>query len=355
MNSVRTGPDESAGAWAQSAELTFRFLFVLVSVLAVGWIFSNCRQVRPDSRAVVLRFGSVVREAGPGLLLALPRPIERVVVLPSADRQIAFRTDMTRAQDDAADPSPWAAASPAASISADPRQNAGVLLTGDMSVIHLTTTLYYRIDDPRAYVLSAEHVGPALARLLSASLMAVSARRDLDTIMVARPELAGVDTVGASRETLRSDLTAEINRRLQDLADRGAGLGVRASRVDVVPGIPIEAKNDFDSVLVAVQQAQTRIANARTQAEAATQQANQNRDRVLADAQAKAAERVSRANTRTAAIAALSRDSPESAERLPARRAFQEQVGTVLGRAGRVYVTDKRGEARLILRGGAPQ
>jgi len=94
MNAPRTGADEVAGAWAQSAELTFRFLFVLVAFLTAGWLFSNCRQVRPDSRAVVLRFGTVVREAGPGLLLALPRPIERVVILPSADRQIAFHLDI---------------------------------------------------------------------------------------------------------------------------------------------------------------------------------------------------------------------------------------------------------------------
>jgi regulator of protease activity HflC (stomatin/prohibitin superfamily) len=182
--------------------------------------------------------------------------------------------------------------------------------------------------------------------------MAVCASRDLDAIMVARPEHSGLDAARTQREQLRADLTAEINRRLQELTRRRAALGVRASRVDLVPAIPAEAKYDFDSVLLAVQRAQTRIADARTQAETAAQRANQDRDRMLADAEAKASERLSRANTVTAAIAAVSRNSHGDTDRLLARRMFQEQVGTILGRAGKVYVTDKSGEARLILPGG---
>jgi len=124
--------------------------------------------------------------------------------------------------------------------------------------------------------------------------------------------------------------------------------------VDLVPAIPAEAKYDFDSVLVAVQQAQTHIAEARTLAETITQRSNQERDRMLTDAEAKASERVSRANTVTAAVAAVSGNAQGDTDRLLARRMFQEQVGTILGRAGKVYVTDSAGEARLILPGGPP-
>jgi len=70
-------PDPTAkteGAWAQAAQLAFRFLFLVVFVLAVGWAISNCRQVPPDSRAIVLRFGTVVRQARSGLLL-YPSPL----------------------------------------------------------------------------------------------------------------------------------------------------------------------------------------------------------------------------------------------------------------------------------------
>src|ERR1700691_2381627 len=173
---------KTEGAWAQAAQLAFRFLFLVVFVLAVGWAISICRQVPPDSRAIVLRFGTVVRQARAGLLLALPQPFERVIILPSADRQIQFRIDAFQGSGAAS------SEAVAVSISSNPRDNAGILLTGDMSLVHLSATLFYQITDANAYVLSSEHVAPGLARLFTASAVTVAARRDLDTILVARPE-----------------------------------------------------------------------------------------------------------------------------------------------------------------------
>src|SRR5215469_14911409 len=106
------------GPWVQSTRLAFRFLFVAVCVLAVGWAFSNIRRVPPDSRAVVLLFGNVVRQQSAGLLLAWPRPIERVILLPAADRQIELKigTIMTGSV-------PQPRALPEYSISSNAREN----------------------------------------------------------------------------------------------------------------------------------------------------------------------------------------------------------------------------------------
>src|ERR1700691_3173851 len=291
---------KTEGAWAQAAQLAFRFLFLVVFVLAVGWAISNCRQVPPDSRAIVLRFGTVVRQARAGLLLALPQPFERVIILPSADRQIQFQIDAFQGAGAGSE-------ALAVSISTNARDNAGILLTGDMSLVHLSATLFYQITDANAYVLSSEHVAPALARLFTASAVSVAAKRDLDTILVARPERnSASDAFRLGRESLRSDLMNEVNRRLSDLAGQGASLGISISRVDLLPSIPAEAKAAFDSVLYAMQNAETAIAQARTQAELLTQRSNQGRDRILTDAQALAQERITQARTRTDAISALS-------------------------------------------------
>ena len=132
------------------------------------------------------------------------------------------------------------------------------------------------------------------------------ARRDLDTILVARPDRTGYsDAARAGRESLRADLMREVNRRLAELASQGAGLGINVSRVDLVPSIPAEAKEAFDSVLYALQTAETETAGARTDAETIAQKANQDRDRMLTDTQAMAEERLTQAKTRTAAISAL--------------------------------------------------
>ena len=151
---------EPAGAWAQSAKLAFRFLFLAVCLAAIGWSVSNFRQVPPESRAIVYRFGSIVRQQGAGLLMAWPRPIEQVVILPSEDRQIEFRIDQFE---------PDSAVGGDFMISDYARENTAFLLTGDASVVHLQATLLYQIIDPAAYILAAEHVGPALQRLFVAS------------------------------------------------------------------------------------------------------------------------------------------------------------------------------------------
>jgi regulator of protease activity HflC (stomatin/prohibitin superfamily) len=339
---------KTEGAWAQAAQLAFRFLFLVVFVLAVGWAISNCRQVPPDSRAIVLRFGTVVRQARAGLLLALPQPFERVILLPSADRQIQFRIDAFQGSGAAS------SQSLAVSISTNPRDNAGILLTGDMSLVHLSATLFYQISDANAYVLSSEHVAPGLARLFTASAVTVAARRDLDTILVARPERnSASDAFRLGRESLRSDLMNEVNRRLSDLASQGASLGISISRVDLLPSIPAEAKAAFDSVLYAMQNAETAIAQARTQAELLTQRSNQGRDRILTDAQALAQERITQARTRTDAISALSANREGLSGQMLERQLYQEQIGKILGAAGRVYSADAQGGARVIVPAGA--
>ena len=104
-----------------------------------------------------------------------------MIILPSADRQIQFQIDAFQGAGAGSE-------ALAVSISANPRDNAGILLTGDMSLVHLSATLFYQITDANAYVLSSEHVAPGLARLFTASAVTVAARRDLDTILVARPE-----------------------------------------------------------------------------------------------------------------------------------------------------------------------
>jgi regulator of protease activity HflC (stomatin/prohibitin superfamily) len=338
---------KTEGAWAQAAQLSFRFLFLVVFVLAVGWAISNCRQVPPDSRAIVLRFGTVVRQARAGLLLALPQPFERVIILPSADRQIQFQIDAFQGAGAGSE-------ALAVSISANPRDNAGILLTGDMSLVHLSATLFYQITDANAYVLSSEHVAPGLARLFTASAVTVAARRDLDTILVARPERnSASDAFRLGRESLRSDLMNEVNRRLSDLASQGASLGIAVSRVDLLPSIPAEAKAAFDSVLYAMQNAETAIAQARTQAELLTQRSNQGRDRILTDAQALAQERITQARTRTDAISALSANREGLSGEMLERQLYQEQIGKILGAAGRVYSADAQGGARVIVPAGA--
>jgi regulator of protease activity HflC (stomatin/prohibitin superfamily) len=356
----RAEPD---GVGAQSARIAFRFLFGAVGFIALGWAVSNIRQVQPDSWAVVLRFGNVVRQQGAGLLIAWPRPIEQIVLLPSADRQTQIR--ITRFEGAGGGTTGGASRAagvrtgrtgetvPGFDMEEDPRLNAGFLLTGDSSVVHLQATLFYQISDPVAYVIAGDHVGPGLERLFIASAVSICAGRDLDTILVARPEMnqSANETLRAGREQLRSDLMKAVNRRLDDLAAQGAGFGVTVSRVDLVPAIPSNAKTEFDRVLVATQEAETTIAQARTDAELITQQANQRSDSIITDATAGAREQVSDATGRTATISALAEQSQPLNRRMLINRIYFSRVGALMAKMGSVETVDPDGGAHVILSG----
>jgi regulator of protease activity HflC (stomatin/prohibitin superfamily) len=339
---------EPSGAWAQSARLAFRFLFLAVCLAALGWSVSNFRQVPPESRALVFRFGQLVRQQGSGLLMAWPQPIERLVVLPSEDRQLEFRIDQFE---------PDSSLGGDFMISDYARENTAFLLTGDSSVVHLQASLLYQITDPSAYILAAEHVGPALQRMFVASAVAVSASRDIDTILVARPELdAGGNAASrVSREQLRADLMNAINRRLDDLAGAGASLGIQVSRVDLAAAIPSGAKSAFDYVLIATQQADRDIAEARTGAAMTALRANQDRDRTLTDADARAEEKVTEARSRTASVGALAKGSPGLTGEMLESRIYYDRIGPLLAKAARVDTVDSNGGINLMLPGPVPK
>lgn len=369
-----------AGPWEQAIRLAFGALTVSVVVLAVGWATSNFRQVPPESRAIVLRLGAFAREQASGLLLAWPAPIEQVMLLPAADRQLELpivRFELFRAGRQAPD---------TLNLSPNARQNTGFLLTGDTGVIHLSATLFYRIADPAAYVVARDHVPAALERLFIASAVAAVASRDLDSILVARPlentSDATDDSIGdrsqGARERLRADLLRDTNARLTALASQGAGLGVRVQRVDMLAALPTEARGAFDEVLRASQAVDTAIAKAQTAAASSAAMAVQQRTAMLILAHAAAAELRAQAVTRTASLSALSAQTggpllvapgravprpavpalavpgPSIPGRAVLERLYAERIAQIIHRAGQVQVLDPAGGTRLILPGTTP-
>ena len=76
--------------WLQASRLAFLGLYVVTLMAALGWAVSNVRQIDPQNRAVVFRFGELDRVQNAGLLLAWPQPFEQVVLLPSANEGLAL-------------------------------------------------------------------------------------------------------------------------------------------------------------------------------------------------------------------------------------------------------------------------
>jgi regulator of protease activity HflC (stomatin/prohibitin superfamily) len=340
----------------EAVSLAFRAGFAAVLLLAIGWAIGDLRQVPPDSRAVVLRFGQIDRVKDAGLVLAWPNPIEQITLVPAYDRQVPLKvvvppnsgptpeTDFLihqpddvvtlRAQKDA-----W---------------NGQYFLTGDGSVVQFDATLYYRVTDPGSYVLSRDHVEAALQRLYRASAAMIASSDDLDDFLVARPE-DGAHPVNADiatrRQALRGELVTAINDRLAALRQAGSDLGVEISRIDVVALLPPLAKAAFDDVLTASQIADQTVAAARTDAAHITQEAQRAYDRSRSEAGAAAEEQVRLAAAETADVGLLhTQITPANRDSLLGQY-YRDRIGAILRKIGHVTTVDMRGGQPLIIQG----
>jgi regulator of protease activity HflC (stomatin/prohibitin superfamily) len=365
------------GPGAQAVRLAFWFVVAIALFAGVGWASSGIRRIPADSRAVVMSFGAFVRTQDAGLLLAWPRPFEAVSIIPGDARVLELRISSLdrdrRAQ--AADPTAatdsggaafstsdnvgsWGLQPDGAAIEdtgpllPDALAGSGYALTGDNGVVQLSATLYYRVVDPYAYLLQEERLDSALQRIVAASAVEVTAERDLDSILVARPEWLSTDQrTAVRREQLRGDVADAVRRHLKVLdADHGA-LGIEVSRVDIQAQLPANAVDAFNLVLTSLQTANRNIAEARTQAENARQRGQQSADRVVHSAQASATERVATAQAETSTILQLESSLDTHDDPGLLARAYRERIQSILSKAGRVTTIDSRGSSNLLLPG----
>ena len=351
------------GPGAQAVRLSFWFVVVVAILAACGWAGSNVRRIPPDSRAVVLRYGAFVRVQDAGLLIDWPRPFESTVLVPGSARVLEQRITSLdrdprarRADANLQLESPFAAGpadAPTGPLLSDALAGSSYVLTGDNGVLQMRATLYYRVVDPYAYVLQKDRLNAALERIASASAVTVVAKRDLDAILVARPELLSTNQqIAIKREQLRGDIAQEIERHLRELDAQHAGLGVKVVRVDVEASFPAAAVAAFNSVLTSLQVAERSMAQARTSAEKTRQDGQQEADRIVQNAQASAVERVTSAQAKTLTIQQLEAPLRENGDPGLLARVYRDRVQAILSKAAGVTTVDPHNTSNLILPGG---
>jgi regulator of protease activity HflC (stomatin/prohibitin superfamily) len=341
---------------AEAVRLGFRAGFVAVLLLTVGWAIGGLRQVPSDSRAVVLRFGQIegVREAG--LVVAWPNPIEQIVLVPAYDRQVPLKIAVPLNSGPSAE-TDFQIHQPDDVVTIRRQKdawNGQYFLTGDGSVVQYDATLYYHVTDPRSYVLSREHVDPALQRLYRASAAMIASSHDLDDFLVARPEDAAHPVsadVAGRRQALRGEMVAAINDRLDALRRQGSDLGVEISRIDIVALLPPLAKAAFDDVLTASQIADQTVAAARTDAAHIVQEAQRADDSSRSQAAAAAEEQVRVAAAETADVGLLHGEiTPANRDSLLGQY-YRDRIGAILHKIGHVTTVDMRGGQSIIIQG----
>jgi modulator of FtsH protease HflK len=347
-------PPPTPGPIAQSVVLGFRALYVATLLLALFWVTSGVREIASDSQVVVRRFGRIVRAQQTGLLVAWPRPIEEVQILPGPQRQLTQDVSALLAPTAKYQAVVGGISQRTKGPATAAPQHAAAYLTGDTNVVLLTTSLIYRINDPIAYALEENHVGPALDRLFRATAVRITAGRKLNNWIKENSEAGESQSFITLSSEVRESLLREMNNRLHALDSAGSNLGVEIERIDLTPSLPPDAKAAYDQVIVATQTANRGVANARTDAERRRQQANNEAEQLVSAAEATAKETVTKASVDTATILALVHDERtfQSRDSLLLRE-YRARVANIMS-TGRVTLVDPKSGARVVLPGKQP-
>ncbi len=268
----RTGPPSEilrlAEPLGQAVDWAWQRMHWWIGAMAVFYALSGVTVIKSDEVAVVLRWGRLVgatrslEEHGPGLLFALPRPIDQVVRVPVKH---VWEVPVTTL---APGPEPM-------DDSGRPTLNPltqGYALTGDQNVVQATMMARYRVSDPAEWAF----YGPNSENILRAEVTAA---------MVRSLGEMGVDQVLSDG---RERLVATATRRAQAGLD-AAHSGLQLSSLELTRLAPPQAlASSFDSVQSAFIGAQTQKSEAQATAEEAIPTARAQADSVVQKAHADA-------------------------------------------------------------------
>lgn len=331
--------------WGQSYRIAFFGLYAATLVAALAWGFSSFHQITPDTQAVIFRFGKPIAVESSGMLFAWPRPVDRVEIVPGPARILQHDVLPLRRREQLK-------LLTGIQYTSDAGAGAGYLLTGDSGVVQLSMQVFYRVSSPLQYVLQQPHIDPLIDRLAQRAATLVSAGRDLDTILVARPETLQNDSRAAQeRARLRSDLRQRMAQDLQMLKGSDNDPGITIERVDISSSLPDNAVDAFNAVLTASQQAEQNVAQAQNDATLRLQKAQQQADRAIQQAEADGQEMRARAEVATQTITRLAQARASGGDAGILSRIWRENISKILSQAGQVITVSPDDKGKLIIPG----
>ena len=324
-------------AVADSLDSAFRFLrwaAIAALILIAG---SGITFVKSDEAALVLRFGKLSGATpadqvhGPGILIAWPYLIDQVIRVPvKRVQEVAItRFSGKKLSEQEAERGEDAAM---VENTLDPRE-VGYCLTGDHNIVHVDALLKYEITDPIKYALYVEDPEALIRDVASEALCQAVGERSVDTVLA------------EGKKNLSAAVQARTQKRLDDA---GAGVGIIAVEFrEIVP--PKAVAPDFEAVVSAYVERQTRIQKANTYREKEIPKAQAERERMISDAEAFAADRLGRARGEVSSfrnVVAEYKANPKVVR----ERLYRESMERMLEKVGsRVLVPADAGSGTRVL------
>jgi len=182
------------------------FRWVMLLLFLLFWL-SGIQEVGPDQVGLLLRFGRLHGGAAadqvhePGLLLALPYPIDQVIQVPAKQEGEVTIHEVWKDIEGA----------PTADR-IDPLLE-GYCLTGDQNIVQAQIVVKYRISDPVAFRLRTADPPAILHDIVLASLtQIISGWTVNDVLRLQRTAMSGADTLEGLAAFVRSRAQQRLDR-----------------------------------------------------------------------------------------------------------------------------------------------
>src|SRR5208283_3006802 len=179
-----TPDDAGSQALAEALHSSFAIVKVVMLLMVLAFFSSGFFTVGPSEKAVILRFGRPVGEAGKVLLnsgwhWSYPYPIDEVVKIPITEIQKVNSTvgwyATTPEQELSGEELP-------AGASLNPAVD-GYAITADRNIIHTRAMLYYHIEDPIRFVFNFVSASNTMQNALNNALLYTAAHYNVDDIL----------------------------------------------------------------------------------------------------------------------------------------------------------------------------
>lgn len=284
------------------------------AVITLVWLSTGFYAVDSNERGVVLRFGKVAAQTGPGLHYSFPRPIDRVHTARTTEVrriEVGFRHlgELWPGQTDA---------------------RRSDMLTGDENILKLMMVVQYRIKDPIAYLFSVEKAEWMVERAVESAMSQAISWRTVDDVLTSAKHEIQIEAVQDAQALL-------------DCYD--AGVALLGGNLQIVsPPAPVIAA--FNDVVAAKKDSERSVENARMYTNQILPRARAEADEIVAQAFGKRDLRVQQARGEAARFGDLLAEYRQNPQ-VMRKRLYLETLERVLGRATTI-VADERTRLNLL-------
>ena len=203
----------------------------IVAIFLVVYLLSGITVIGPQELALVLRFGRLSGENAatqihpPGILFALPAPMEKVIRVP-------IRREMEITVNDLG--LNGASGYPGRDL-LDPI-SVGYVLTGDQAMLHLSLKVKFRISDPLAFAMNIQQPDTLVADVVAASVTRVMGQLPVDDALRLRMKENESLEGAKSAQNLGPLAVGLAQKRLE-----GIGAGIQITAIEFKEVQPPEA------------------------------------------------------------------------------------------------------------------